>query len=84
MFSFKKVDRHAALMNRMADVVGQDLGAQILRGDLQPQDYRGMLFRCMGCRDAETCAAWLDRQTDIADAPPVFCQNRAAFERGAV
>ncbi|MEL6645929.1 MAG: DUF6455 family protein [Pseudomonadota bacterium] len=83
MFSFKKMDRHAALMTRMADAVGQDLSAQILRGDLAPQDYRTLLLACVGCKNADRCTDWLDAQTDLADAPPAFCRNKPAFERGA-
>ncbi|MEL6518655.1 MAG: DUF6455 family protein [Pseudomonadota bacterium] len=79
MFSFSKYDRHAALMTRMSDTVGQDLDVQMQMGTLTPQDFRSMVFNCLGCREAGTCEKWLDDQNGRADAAPGFCRNKSVF-----
>lgn len=79
MFSFSKYDRHAALMTRMADTVGQDLETKMQMGTLAPQEFRLMVVNCLGCRDAGACEAWLDAQNGLADAAPSFCRNKTAL-----
>jgi len=69
------LDRHEALMTRMAGTLGADLDDAELRGDLPPEMRDEMLLACTGCAEPCACAQWLD-QTAQADTAPGYCRNR--------
>ena len=74
---FKKIDEHAALMNRMASKTGADLSDAALEGRLTPETYRKALKACTHCKSVGTCLSWLDEHAeDEAVEPPAFCANR--------
>ena len=77
---FARFDRHARLMNRMADALGHDLEAEMLNGDLSPEAYRAKFYRCVGCREAAACERLLDTAQGFLDAAPDYCRNRADFD----
>jgi hypothetical protein len=60
----------------MAKTCGVDLAAAVEAGDLDQQEWAGMVTRCRGCAWAEGCHAWLDEVDQAADVPPVPCLNR--------
>lgn len=78
MFSTTKLDRHAALMNRMADTVGVDLGEALVEGRLSGEGLRSAILRCTACDNPEACDHWLaDRAPGSAEDTPEYCRNRA-------
>ena len=79
MFGAKTINRHAALMNRMAETVGVDLTAAIADGRLPAEAWREAVVRCTGCSDPEGCQHWLGAHAadDVApDTAPDYCRNR--------
>ena len=77
-----RIDRHANLVNRMADTVGADMGAALLEGRVTAEDLRGAVLRCTRCAHVETCVGWLGRNEAAgADATPEYCRNRQLMAR---
>lgn len=86
MFGHRTLHRHAAMMNRMAEVQGLDLMAEMAAGTLSGEDWRGAVVCCTGCSDPAGCLAWLGAHEPPEDgaapeAPPVFCVNRELLAR---
>ena len=75
-----RFDKHADLVNRMADTLGVDLAEETLRGELPPQDLRATVLNCMGCREAGACETWLAEHPEGADATPGYCRNKERLE----
>ena len=71
-----RFDKHAELVNRMAETLGVDLAEEMLRGNLPPQDLRSTVLNCMSCREAGACEAWLAEHPEGADAAPGYCRNK--------
>jgi len=76
MFNFSKIDRHAGLVNRMADALDVDFAEELQRGRLMPQELRSAVFRCTNCSNPDSCEAWLEAHADGADDTPEYCRNR--------
>ena len=83
MFSAHHFDKHIRLMTRMADTLGIDLETEMMSGRLSPESYQSRVFACVGCRNADDCAAFLDASDGTAGAAPGYCRNKAEFDRGA-
>jgi hypothetical protein len=79
-----RFDRHADLVDRMAGALGVDLTEEMLRGNLPPQDLRGLVLNCMGCREAKACEGWLAENAAGADVAPGYCRNRERLQALAV
>ncbi len=79
MFGFERFNRHAGLVDRMAETLGVDIAEAVQRGELPPEELRRSVFNCMGCREAESCAHWLDEHAAGAEATPGYCRNDALF-----
>ena len=75
-----RFDTHADLVDRMAGTLGLDLAEEMLRGALPPQDMRGLVLTCMGCREAGACKGWLDAHPEGADMTPSYCRNKERLE----
>jgi hypothetical protein len=73
---FQKLDRHADLVNRMADTVGADLGDAILTGALTGQGLRSAVLNCCNCEGGGECPDWLDAHAQGAAVAPDYCRNR--------
>lgn len=73
---FEKLDRHTALVNRMAETVGADLGESLLAGRLSGPALRGMVLTCCCCKGAEVCPGWMAEHATGAEAAPAYCLNR--------
>jgi len=81
MFGFNKFDRHAELVDKMAETLGVDLAEAVQRGELPPQKLRSSVFNCMGCRQADACEHWLEEHAGGADLTPEYCRNDALFRQ---
>ena len=77
MFGFEKFDRHAELVDRMADTLGVDLTEAVQRGDLPPDDLRRSVFNCLGCKEVGACEHWLEENSAGSDVTPGYCRNDA-------
>lgn len=62
MFAARTLNRHAALMNRMAETMGVDLTAAIAQGALSGEGWRDAVERCAGCAAPDKCTAFLAEQ----------------------
>ena len=80
MLWMNRFDKHAGLVNRMAETLGVDLAEEAQRGNLPPQDLRGVVLNCMGCREAGACESWLADHPEGADATPGYCRNKERLE----
>lgn len=84
MFGLKTLNRHAALMNRMAQVLGVDLTHMMAAGRMSGEEWREAVVRCACCDDPAACQHWLaqcpapELCTDQTrpDAAPQYCNNR--------
>ena len=72
---------HAALMDRVAERLGIDLEAAVFDGKMAFDEVSEAVLRCANCPNPQDCAHWLAREEAQAAAAPVYCQNRALFER---
>ncbi|MBW0156689.1 DUF6455 family protein [Sedimentimonas flavescens] len=89
MFGVGTLNRHAALMNRMAEVMGVDLTDAMAKSVLSGTEWRDAVVRCTGCSDPEGCLHWLSQQdapedhdgAATAGAAPGFCNNRLLMGR---
>lgn len=89
MFGRKTLNRHAALMNRMAQVLGVDLTAALARRKLSSEEWREAVVRCTSCDDPAACLHWLSEQSAPEDHPgaasaegaPDYCNNRVMMAR---
>lgn len=79
MFGFNKFDRHAGLVNKMAETLGVDLAEAVQRGELPPEELRRSVFNCMGCREADACEHWLEEHQTGSDVTPGYCRNDGLF-----
>lgn len=89
MFGLKTLNRHAALMNRMAQVLGVDLTAMMAKGKLSGEDWREAVVRCASCCDPAACQHWLSEHpapetrggAASDDLAPDYCNNREMMAR---
>ena len=81
MSVFSRLDRHAALTERMAGALGVDIAEETMSGNFTPNDYRNAVFACTGCTQPEACLDWLEANGDHADLAPDYCRNKERFER---
>ncbi len=77
---FNRVQTQAATMDRMVEKVGVDpLVAVRVENGMAWYEAR---TRCLECRSAERCTAWLDCTTHDGDADvPDFCPNNRFFQK---
>jgi hypothetical protein len=73
------LNRHAALVNHMADVRGVDMTAALREARLSREDWAEAVLKCVGCDKPGACDHWLAVQ-GWADAVPVpqtpdYCRN---------
>ncbi len=76
-----RIDRHARLVDRMADALGVDLGEEAMMGRMRPEDLRSAVLRCTGCSHVDACDTWLTAHPDGATAAPDYCRNKQQLER---
>lgn len=76
-----RVDHHMNLLGRMADTIKVDFAEALCRGQMQSEELRSAVFRCMGCARADACQGWLDIHGEGADHTPAYCQNRDLLAR---
>ena len=83
MCGARALNRHAAMMDRMARTLGIDLTDEMARDRLSGTDWREALMRCTGCPEPAECLQWLAMQEEAqgngqprATATPDYCMNR--------
>ncbi|MBT9384628.1 adenylosuccinate lyase [Pseudooceanicola sp. CBS1P-1] len=72
---FTKLDRHADLMGRMADTLGEDVQGRMVHDELSAKIYRQAVLNCMSCGQGERCEKWV-QDHQVASEAPRFCRNR--------
>jgi len=72
--------RHADLIERMANALGLDLDERIMQGGLDIESLDDAVLRCTLCSDPEGCEHWVSAQQDEAPAAPEMCRNLALFQ----
>jgi hypothetical protein len=78
---FDRIDRHADLVNRMADTVHADLADALQRETLTALDLRNAVMNCVGCEKPQDCEHWLAEHASGASTTPDYCRNRALMQR---
>lgn len=82
MCEARTLNRHAALVNRMAETLGLDLGRAVREGRLQSETWRDAVLDCTCCPAPDECTGWLaERQETGASAPPAQCRNAGLMAR---
>lgn len=89
MFGRKTLNRHAALMNRMAQVLGVDLTEAMAMRHLSGEQWREAVVRCTNCDAPAACLHWLSEQTAPEEHPgtasaagaPDYCNNKVMMAR---
>ncbi|MGB1034184.1 MAG: DUF6455 family protein [Paracoccaceae bacterium] len=75
-----RYERHAALVDHMAEAQGLDLDEAAQRGHLSSEARDMAVLRCTGCAQPEACAQWLaDPQTRTGPRPE-YCRNGQTFD----
>ncbi len=72
MSFFSRLDRHARLMDRMADRNGADLELALQCGVLSPGELRAAVLSCSSCTLPDACEA---RLNDGTAGVPEYCRN---------
>jgi hypothetical protein len=78
MSFLSRIDRHQRLFSRMADTQGVDLGLEMQKGELSPEEYRGGVLACTGCSNPDGCETELNRGLDTV---PDYCRNVSLIRR---
>lgn len=82
MCEARTLNRHAALVNRMAETLGLDLTQATREGRLSAEAWRDAVLACTGCSDPEHCMGWMaELQEQGAEAPPAYCENADLMAR---
>lgn len=77
---FDKLAKSADLMNGMADRLGADLAAAVMRDpEIEAVRYRTMVRRCAGCDNQDGCAE-LQADHDRLGTAPNYCRNKSVLE----
>ncbi|SOC16413.1 DUF6455 family protein [Rhodobacter maris] len=89
MYGRKTLNRHAALMNRMAQVLGINLTERMIRGKISGEEWREAVVRCTNCSDPGECMHWLAEHAEAGTDPnarpvaeaPSYCTNKMMMAR---
>lgn len=73
-------NRHADLVDRMANSLGIDLEEKILEGQLQIDTLGDAVLSCTGCSDPDGCERWLESREGVAHDAPAMCRNGELFK----
>lgn len=71
--------RHAALVDRMATVLGIDLEEKMMEGQMQVDALGDAVLLCTSCANPDGCEQWLDMQTTNVESTPGICRNADMF-----
>ena len=71
---------HQYLLDRMADVLGLDLGLEVDLTRLSRAQYERALTKCTQCRDPQGCELWLEEHAAGTHRAPELCMNKALLE----
>jgi hypothetical protein len=72
---FRKLDRHAALMDGMAERLGSDIAGYVEQSpEAGARAYRAAVISCASCGKEGACVSW-QAEHETADAAPGYCRN---------
>lgn len=71
---------HQYLLDRMADVLGLDLGLEVDLTRLSRAKLEQAIERCSRCADPQGCELWLEEHSGGATDAPELCRNKALLE----
>lgn len=85
MSFFKKIDRHASLVNRMGERLNASLDQALSEKQVSPEAYRRAVIRCCACPQADACEQE-NTENDGAQpgakqaaSAPDYCRNKSLF-----
>lgn len=76
---FNKFEKHADLVNAMADKAKVELGAKLLSGELSAQGLRSAVMLCSHCDNVGACKGHLAAAPE--GSVPAYCLNKPLFDR---
>ncbi|WP_339109973.1 DUF6455 family protein [Thioclava sp. GXIMD4216] len=83
----RTLNKHAALVSRMGDVVGVDFTQAKAKGLMSDTGWSETVTRCTKCANPQACQGFLaaqeapeDREGVVAQAPD-YCNNRLLMSR---
>ncbi len=71
---------HAYLLNRMADVLGVDIGQEVDLAHVSRHQVETAIKRCTECANSEGCKNWIDEHAAGARNAPQTCRNKRLLE----
>ncbi len=71
---------HQYLLDRMADLLGLDLGLEVDLTRLSRAKLEQAIARCSQCPDSQGCELWLEEHAGGATNAPEICRNKAMLE----
>ncbi|MCV0428232.1 MAG: DUF6455 family protein [Roseibium sp.] len=72
-----RLNERAELMGRMLDTIGAMKNVPVsMQADM---DLRSAAFRCINCRETDTCMRWLEEHPDGAERALPECPNAELF-----
>lgn len=82
MAGSRTLHHHAALVSRMAEMLGLELTDALAHGVLAGEDWREAVLRCTGCEDPDACLVWIVARdgAQAAATAPAACRNAALFD----
>lgn len=82
MLGQSRLEKHAELVERMADTLRVDLAEELQTGRMTPEDMDETVLRCATCIDVGECQNFLAAHRDTgADTAPGFCRNKSQLEK---
>ncbi|WP_319825650.1 DUF6455 family protein [Thalassovita sp.] len=79
MSIFDKIDRHAGIMNKMADTVGVDWAAEVKKDPSLAYRYREAVMSCTHCQHDGECQGWMAEHPHATETPD-YCRNKVLLE----
>lgn len=81
MLGLSRLEKHAELVERMAETLGVDLTEEQMTARMTPEDLHETVLRCTTCLEEGACQQFLTLNHDRgADTAPSFCRNKALLE----
>ena len=68
------------LMNRMAETLGLNIGAEYNARLVSRRQLERAVSRCENCGDTAGCEVWLEDHTGGSREAPGLCPNKALFD----
>ncbi len=79
MSIFDKIDRHAGIMNKMAETVGVNWSEEIVKDPTLAYRYREAVMSCTHCKHDNECQGWMAEHSHAKETPD-YCRNHALLQ----